>query len=879
MLVCITFWMQTAAARNVSIAADNQNMELVFKSLMSQTGKNFIYSSDLLKGRKCTVKATNRPLNEVLDRIFSGTDIEYTVKGNSILLRRRKKTVPKPAASQQQSANVVISGFVREQSNKEPIVGATVSDSPSGRSTFTNSNGFFSLTIPRGKSEITVSYLGFAPLTLPETDYQKSTSMQLELHEETQLDEVVVTANVNNSKAMDSSEVGSMNLTNAFIKATPVIFGESDVIKTLQLQPGVSAGVEALAGMYVHGGDQDENLYMLDNIPLYQVNHLGGLFSAFNTDAIRSADFYKTSFPAKYDGRLSSFLDVHTKEGSLKEHHGSVTLGLTSGTFNIDGPIRKGRTSYSVAIRRSWLDILTIPTFAIVNSLREKHDGKVNARYAFTDFNAKLNHHFSDRSRGYVMLYYGNDFLKVSHTETGLDNEYEMKESARLSWGNFVASAGWNYSFSPKIFGEITAAYSRYSANLGDTSEDTDYLDGEPINYSKDEYKHDNHIEDWIIRTDFDWRPNSDNTVNFGASYTFHTFLPNKGHRKLITNDYTTEIWDNVPRLHANEVNAYIGDDWRIGRRVRLNAGLHASLFSIQSNTHGMLSPRFSIRITPADNWAVKLAYSRAAQYVHQLTESSISLPTDQWVPVTGSQKPQTADKIAAGVYFSTPDHQFTVSVEGYYKWMRNLLDYVDGYYLLPPSTPFADKLVAGKGKSRGIDFKIAKEYGKITGHISYSLLWADRQFPEINNGEWFPARFDNRHKINIALNWKINSKWEIGTTWTGMSGNRITLPLQCWIDPGIGPWHYDMVLNEKVNNYRLPFYHRLDLAATRKTHNGYWTFSLYNAYCNMNVIAVRRDYSNTMVPLPNGDFDYKPVFQKIRLIPIIPSVSYTWIF
>lgn len=892
-----------AFPQSVTINARNRSAESVFADLMKQTGKNFIYTSGLLNGVKVSIKADEKPLTKVLDEMFAGTGITYKIKGNNVLLSRAKvKSIPRHT----------VSGFVKEEGNGEALVGASVYDLVSGKGAVTNANGFYSLTIPDGDVNLKVQYARFDPYTSGQFKLNGNKSINFSLAQPHELEEVVVNATVNNTKSMLSTEIGSLNLTNEAIKATPVIFGESDVIKTLQLEPGISAGIEGMAGMYVHGGDTDENLFMLDNIPLYQVNHFGGLFSAFNVEAIRNVDFYKTSFPAKYDGRLSSFMDVHTKDGSLTEHHGSFRLGITSGAFDINGPIWKGRTTYSVAIRRSWYEIISIPALAIMNKISDSKN--THLRYAFTDFNVKINHNFSDRSSAYVMFYYGEDYLNSGEDDKDKNNSYfyttddyvqgndrtfgspqgsssgntnneDLEKDytdtrANLRWGNIVASAGWKYIFSPKLYGEVTGAFTRYFSSLSNKNENGVMVNDKITSYSRNTYHHENNINDLIARANFNWLPSADNKVDFGVSFVNHSFLPTKAERVLKKEGETSTVNDNVPTYHANELNFYISDDLSVGDVLRFNAGVHYSLFIIDGKTKTGLSPRFSVRVTPFHDFAIKAAYSRSTQFVHQLAESNISLPTDQWIPITGYQKPQTADKIALGAYWTTPNHQFTFSIEGYYKWMHNLLDYTDDYYLVPPTESWMEKMDIGKGKSRGIDFKVTKEFGKITGHIAYSLLWADRKFPDKNKGEWFPARFDNRHKINIALNWKINSKWDVGASWTGMSGNRITLPLQCWNDPGLGPWHFDMNFYDKTNNYRLPFYHRLDLSATRKTKNGYWTFSIYNAYSYMNVIAVRRDTSvNGGHVDSNGTYVPNEVFQHVRAIPIIPSVSYTWLF
>ncbi len=855
-----------AAAQDITVHAHDAAADRVFADIMKQSGKNFVYSAGLLDGMKVSVDADNVPLHRVLDMLFGKSAIEYSIRGNNIVLKARKA----------QAHNITVSGFVREADTDEALVGAVVS---AGKvATTTNAMGFYSLTVPAGAVSLTVSYPGFVSHTTAATILTASRKMDITLSPDAEmLDELVVHGSRNRYLSMESTAVGNLNLSNAVIKATPVLFGESDVTKTLQLEPGVSAGVEGMAGMYVHGGNSDENLYMLDNIPLYQVNHLGGLFSAFNTEALRNVDFYKSSFPARYDGRLSSYVDVNTKDGSMESHHGSAKLGLTSGAFDINGPIWRDHTSYSFAIRRSWYDVLTVPVLAIVNSRLK--DEKHTFGYAFMDINAKINHRFNDRSNVYAMFYYGDDYLKVGEEfDTNIPNGYYDKDKTSLRWGNIVGSLGWRYVLSPKVFGELTAAYTRYSSKLKRETEDGILSESKVVSYSNDVLRSDNHIDDWIVRADFDYRPHPAHKVNFGASFTHHTFLPSRTTRTLTTETLTATADDNAHSYKANEAGAYIGDDWTVSDALRANAGIHASLFNIDGKTHKALSPRVSLRWTPAKSWAVKASYSRTVQYVHQLIQSSISLPTDQWVPVTAGQRPQTADKISAGAYFNLDD-RYTFSVEGYWKWMHNLLEYADEYYLMPPSLAWDAKMVAGHGTSKGIDFKVAKEFGRVSGHVSYSLLWADRQYAGKNGGKPFPARFDNRHKINVLLNWKINDRWEMSASWTGMSGNRITLATQCWEDPSLAPWNYNMLLYTDVNNYRLPFYHRMDLAFKRNTKHGYWTFSAYNAYCNMNVIAVDREYADTNYDSWSGHYEVRPIFRKIKLLPIIPSVSYTWTF
>ncbi len=870
LIICLLFSVSALSlgAQKVSIHADNRPADRVFADLMRQSGKNFIYPSDLLHSVRISVTAKDEPLTRVLDRMLKDTTIGYRIRGNNVMLFRKEP--PRPAKA-------TLSGFVREEGSEEALPGVTVTIRPSGLTTATNVQGFYSLTVPAGEVSVSFSTLGYDPQEIKDFRLLSSRKLDVTLAESAvDLQGVVVTANPNSDRAINSAEIGSMNISRASILSTPVIFGESDVIKTMQFEPGVSAGVEGMAGMYVHGGAGDENLYMLDNIPLYQVNHFGGLFSAFNTEAMRNVEFYKSSFPAKYDGRLSSYIDVNTKDGNMEAHHGGVKIGLTSAAVNVDGPIWKGHTSYSFAARRSWYDVLTIPGCAIFNSISK--DEKVNFGYAFTDINAKITHRFSDRSRIYAMFYYGEDYLNYKNDWRYYDGtEYELSK-AGLRWGNIIASAGWQYVVSPTLFGEVTGAFTRYASRLKHSEDWGTIHNDVKTTDSYDETLSKNHIHDWILKADFDWRPHHSHRITFGAGYTRHSFLPSRTSRTLISGEISSFIQDRIHSYGANEFNLYAGADWSPVSFIRLNYGLHYSLFNIDGRTHNNLSPRVSFRYQPAESWAIKGGYARTVQYVHQLLQSSISLPTDQWVPIVCDQRPQTADKVALGGYY-TLNREYTFSLEGYYKWMHNLLEYADEYYLLPPDTEWADRLTAGRGISKGIDFKVSKDRGKITGHVAYSLLWANRQYPDKNGGRPFPARFDNRHKINVMLNWKVNEKWEISAAWTGMSGNRVTLPIQMWEDPSLAPWNYDMPLVTEENNFRLPFYHRMDLNFRRNTRHGYWNFSLYNAYCNMNTIAVIRDFDDGSYDPSTGDWVSKPVFKKLRLIPIIPSVSYTWLF
>lgn len=694
------------------------------------------------------------------------------------------------------------------------------------------------------------------------------------------LAELVVVSRLQ-APAVETPEIGARKITADEIRNIPALFGESDVIKALHTQPGVNEGTEGMAGMIVHGGAADENLYMLDNVPLYQVNHFAGLFSAFNTDIINYIDFFKTSMPAKYDGRLSSFMDVRLRNSHDGGLHGRARLGLTSGAFSVSGPIKEN-TSYIVGIRRSWYDILTAPFIAIYNSTTT--DEKIRAGYSFMDLNAKISHRFSPKLNGFVSVYYGNDRLKTGSETKYDENVAGWYDSDRynFSWGNFVAQAAVNYRFRNNLSAEFTAAYTRYFSSMKYDSQ-TSIIMAESESKQRSLLNSDNNISDLILRSDFDWKANSDSHIRFGANYTRHIFLPER-YSRLYQYEETSTTWsDMAHHYRANEFGAYIEDEWTITPAVCTNIGFHGSLFYIDRHLHGGFSPRLSLNFRMTKNMALKAAYSHTVQYVHQLAQTYLSLPTDQWIPISGNFKPQTADKIAIGAYWTSPDKSYGISAEAYYKYMHNLIDYRDEYYLLPPLDIWNDRLTSGKGSAKGIDVKFEKTIGKFTGHLSYSLAWADRTFKEKNGGRTFPSRFDNRHTINIVANWKINDKVQLNATWTGHSGNRFTLLYQIWVGPDFDNRYADdeIPMKAPVNNYSLPFYHRLDLACNVRNSRGYWTFGLYNAYCHMNTIGIRRSFSTETKYPPEGGIciESRPVFQKIKLLPIIPSISYTWEF
>lgn len=874
--------------RMVTLNMQKVSVREILDEIQKQTGVTFSYESSLLSGlQKTTFRADDEALTDCLTRLFANLPVVYKMTGNVVVLKRKPK-------------QVTVSGFVRDKRSAESLIGASVYEAHSRVGTASNNFGFFSLTLPPGNITIRSSYIGYTSHQHILNGLERDTVLTIELEPSASLQEVVITGQSNDKQSVLSTQMGALEINQQTIRSTPVMFGEADIIKTLQLTPGVSAGTEGTAGMYVRGGNVDENLFLIDGNPVYQINHIGGIFSAFNPEAISGMDFFKSGFPSRYGGRLSSVVDVHTKEGNMKEYHGSASIGLISGNLNFEGPIIKDRTSFNIGLRRTWLDVLSAPAVAIANKITKKDGTRLRARYAFHDLNLKVNHIFNDRSRMYLSLYNGNDVLKGGSTDfpdQDSDNNYNYDSDVSLRWGNIMATAGWTYVFNNRLFGKVSGVFTRYHSRLRNTEHDVVGNEGdEDYSDSFRENETNTGITDFGLRTSFDYLPASAHHIRFGGDYLVHRFHPeyNRSVAYEKNEETSVEIGQEFANdlLWGHEAGVYAEDDWTLSSAVRLNAGLRFSLFNVQGKTYTGLEPRVSLRWLLDDNLSFKASYSRMNQYVHLISNSFISLPTDAWMPVTRKLKPLISDQVSAGFYYNL-NKEYNFSVEGYYKTLDNLLEYRDGHTFTPSFVNWEDKLTAGEGRSYGAEFMVRKETGRTTGWVGYGLSWSDRQFDELNQGARYPARFDNRHKLNIVVMHKISPKVELSAAWSYASGNHVTLSLENYYENGTGsPTNNDnryMGASESIdyyegrNNYQLPAYHRLDLGIKiyrpkKKGRMGIWTVSIYNVYSRMNPFMIYK--SDKTIPDPGSPYGKNvPVFKTIGIMPIIPSISYTYKF
>ncbi len=770
-----------------------------------------------------------------------------------------------------------VSGTVTDEATGETLIGATVLDTRSGKGTVTNAYGRYTLTLKGVKdAELRFTYVGYKPQT-HRVDLSANRQLNVELEANVMLDEVEVVAERVNSPRV--SQMSAIEVPVEQIKLVPVIFGETDVLKAIQLLPGVQSGTEGMSGLYVRGGGPDQNLFLLDGIPLYNVNHLGGFFSAFNGDAIKNVTLYKGSFPARFTGRISSVLDITSNNGNDKEWHGSGSIGVISAKINVEGPIIKEKTTLNFSLRRTYGDILLQPMLMAV-AMQDGIDG-LSAGYYFYDLNAKVTHKFSDRSRLYATWYSGDDeaYMRVKINDDIYGEKSYMKLSYR--WGNMATAIRWNYELNPQLFMNVTGSFTRYRNNLTLGIEDIWRQQGQEY---RDEVKMglNSGIRDVAARVDFDYAPSPDHAVKFGAVATLHTFIPQVQTAYLMSSN--TQLADTTfgeDRISAGEFVLYGEDDWSITEALKINAGAALSGFAVEGHFYPSIQPRLSGRLMLTDDISMKAGYSYMTQYMHLLSNSNISLPTDLWVPVTARIEPMKSHQVAAGLFYSWK-YNIDFSIEGYYKVMDNMLEYKSGSTFLGSSIGWEDMVSSGRGWAYGVEFLAQKSIGDITGWLGYTWSRTMRQFDregqELNNGEPFPAKYDRIHDISLTLQYKPNDKFDCGVTWVYCTGNTASLALQEIPGENYSSVYYYDHINyvDSRNNYRLPAYHRMDASVNfhkqKKRFLRTVSISVYNLYNRQNPFMI---YPRSYTRSDGMGTEYTTVLMQRSLFPILPSVSY----
>lgn len=795
----------------------------------------------------------------------------FNMKGNKVCLLSKVNgwlllfmLLPVFAFSQKKHT---LSGYVKDAQNGETLIGASVSIDGKTKGISSNQYGFYSLTLTEGKYKIAATYAGFQSMVVW-VDLKEDVELNFELSPKNLLAEVVVSSKKRDAN-IKNAQMGRFSLPIEQIKSIPAFLGEVDLLKTVQLLPGVRNAGEGSAGIYVRGGGPDQNLILLDDANVYNSGHLFGFFSVFNSDAIKNVSLIKGGMPAQYGGRLSSVLDISMKEGNDKQMQVDGGIGLIASRLSIQGPIKKNKSSFIVSARRTYIDALTKPFI-------KKTSAFYGSGYYFYDLNAKMNYKFSEKDRLYISGYFGRDVFDFVNGKQSL--------KVNIPWGNATGTIRWNHVFNNRLFGNTTAVFNNYNFTFQAAQNNF-------------EVKLASGIRDYGIKQDFDLYPFTGHKVKFGASYTYHKFKPS-----VVSGKQDSMVFNpqNAQVKFAHEAAAYIQDDWEISDKIKVNFGLRYSWFQqvgplsiyekdIYGNridsvvfakgqpvkSYGGLEPRATLRYALDDETSIKTSVTRNLQYIHLVSNAGTTLPTDIWVPSTYKVKPQISWLYALGLFKNFNDNLFETSIELYYKSMDNQIEYQEGY---TPNTleDTENFFTFGRGWSYGSELYINKAKGKLTGWVGYTLSWTYRKFAELNFGEKFPAKYDRRNDLSVVAMYELSKKWKLSGTFVYGSGNAVTLPQRFYIVNGVLTQEYS-----RINQYRLPSYHRLDFAAIltpKKNANRKWktewVFSIYNAYSRQNPYFIYFDQTGSPY-----DGTLKVQGKQVSLFPIIPAVTWNFKF
>lgn len=761
-----------------------------------------------------------------------------------------------------------ISGYAKDSLNGETLIGASISVKSKVRGITSNQYGFYSLTLDEGVYQLVCSYIGYIPKII-EVKLTSNIEFNFDMLPKSSLNEEVIVSSTKKNGNVRNAQMGKFNLPIEQIKSIPAFLGEVDLLKTIQLLPGVRNAGEGSAGLYVRGGGPDQNLILLDDAPVYNTGHLFGFFSIFNSDAIKNVSLIKGGMPAQYGGRLSSVLDISMKEGNNQKFQTEGGIGLIASRLSVQGPIKKDKSSFIVSARRTYIDALVKPFISKTSQF-------YGSGYYFYDLNAKVNYKFNEKDRIYLSGYFGKDVFDFANGRQSL--------KVNIPWGNATGTLRWNHVFNKRLFGNTTAVFNKYDFTFKAAQNDF-------------EVKLASGIQDVSLKQDFDLYPYTGHKVKFGGIYTYHKFTPS-----VVSGKQDSIVFNpnNAQVKFAHEAAVYIQDDWEVSDKLQINAGMRYSwfqqigaykIFTTDENgnkldsivykrgqgvkSYGGLEPRVTIRYALDDETSIKASVTRNLQYIHLVSNAGTTLPTDIWVPSTYKVKPQISMLYAAGLFKNFNENTFETSVELYYKNMQNQIEYEEGY---TPNTleDTENFFTFGKGWSYGTEFFVNKAKGRLTGWIGYTLSWTWRKFAGLNFGEKYPAKYDRRHDMSIVAMYALNKKWKLSASFVYGSGNAATLPQSFYIIGGVLTQEYS-----RINEYRLPAYHRIDFSAilTPKINEGRkwkseWVFSVYNAYSRQNPYFIYFDQTGSPY-----DGTLQVQGKKVSLFPVIPAVTWNFKF
>jgi hypothetical protein len=738
---------------------------------------------------------------------------------------------------------------VRDSQSKEELPGATIQIQNLEKGTATNQDGYYSISVPEDSVTIVVTSIGYNTLTR-RLLISKDTELIIELEmDEAQLEEVIIETD-NYRERLGRSQMSTITITSKEAKLLPAIFGEVDLMKVLQLNPGIQSSGEGSSGIYVRGGGPDQNLFLLDQSTVYNPTHLFGFFSIFNSDAVKSIDLYKGAFPAQYGGRLSSVVDVETNNGNMQKLKGAGGIGIISSRLTLEGPIKKDKASFIISGRRTYFDIFT----RVLNKAYEgKEDYSPIPDYYFYDMNGKIHWKVDSSNQLYLTGYYGNDVFGFTRGNFNFD----------FYWGNRNGSLRWDHTFSPKLSSQAYLILSDYTYKIVNKS-------------SLFVFELSSKIRDYQSKIDFLYDLSPKHKVRFGGQYIHHQFRI--GRIQAGSTDGSSSF-SSGQDPQGNELGIYLNDNFDLGARWKFDVGMRWTAFINQAKIFNGLEPRVASRFKINEKISLKASYARMYQYVHLVANSGASLPTDMWYPSNRAVAPQVSDQVATGISFSLWDDKLFLSDEAYYKWMNRQIDFRDNAQIFGNDN-LDQEFIFGRGYSYGNEVYLEKKSGKTTGWIGYTLSWTWRKFDQINQGRPFPARFDRRHDVSVVVMHKLSKRISISGTWVYGTGSATTLPIErFYLQDVAGSRLSAIPVYMERNSFRLAPYHRLDFGLvykfTPKWGESDLTFSVYNAYNRRNPYFI---YFDELVDKQTG-VTTKYQAKQVSLFPFIPSVTYNFRF
>lgn len=743
--------------------------------------------------------------------------------------------------------SLTLSGYIRDAENGEVLIGAIVRTIDAKVGAVSNSYGFYSLSFDKRDSLVVIfSFIGYTP-QIKKIGLKNDETLNVNLVPETSTMNEIVISSEKADKNISNSEMSVINIPIEKIRKLPAILGEPDILKIIQTLPGVQAGNEGTTGYYVRGGNSDQNLVLLDEAIVYNPNHLFGLFSTFNQRALKSASLVKGGFPSQYGGRLSSILNVTMKDGDNQKFRTEGGIGLISSNLTLEGPLVKGKSSFIISARRTYIDLILKPLkiFSAQNT------------YAFYDINAKLNYTLGDRNKLFISYFKGQD--KAFYTDAS-------SLSYGIKFGNSTATFRWNHIWNPKLFSNASVIQNNYLLNLS-TIQGKYYAQF----YSA--------INDWSGKYEFEYFPSTKHTIRFGLNYTYHTFSPSGKSAKIPKKTPIVNLNEqNINKKYNSEMAIYFNDDIKWTERFGANIGVRLPLFISKHVTYTGVEPRGTLRFRLNETSSIKSSFSVMNQFLHLIPSNTAALPTDIWIPSSNIVRPQRSEQIALGYFKNFKNNKWEASIEGYYKTMQNQVAFMEGIQLTE-KTNIDSALVFGKGWSYGAEFFVKKDVGRFSGWLSYTLAWTNQKFPDLNRGETFPFKYDRRHNLSLVSIYNLTERWTLSAEFIFYTGNAYTLPVGRANVFGGGTLYNGIYYDySNRNNARLNPYNRLDFSATYKKertifHRKYeseWVFSAYNLYSRKNPYFVYLQVDpNTL----------QPKATQVSLLPIIPSVSYNFKF